>query len=175
MFRVIYAYIVRPKSILNSLDQYQLGPTSALVLCLVAAGSLSSADHGNVIIAFGAQLILIAGLLMIQTVVTDFFAQLSGLTANSLKLFQLFTLSLIPFLAEPALNGLLCVPHLGIVVGLISAALFVYTLYLQLISVKALYRIATSKAILIYCVPALIIFVAVLVVVIAAIYQVGVL
>jgi hypothetical protein len=173
MFRVIYAYIVRPKSILNSLDQYRLGPASTLVLCLIAAGSLSGADHGNVIMAFGAQVILIASLLMIQAFVTDFFAQLSGLAANSLKLFQLFTLSLLPFLAEPALNGLLGVPHIGIFVGLISAALFVYTLYLQLISVKALYRIETSKAILIYCVPALIILAAVFVVVIAAIYQVG--
>jgi hypothetical protein len=175
MLRFLYSYITHPKSIIQTHSTHQLGLPSLLILSLVAASSLATTPTSSIWISFITQFLLVGSLLIIQSIITDFIAQLTGNPANSLKLFQLMTLSLLPFLAEPALNILVSipVPLIQFLIKTLSFGLFIYSGYLQLISVKSLYQVSTAKALLIYTLPVILILATIAAIIIAMAFQVG--
>lgn len=159
----IKTYLRHPFQTIQSHAEDTPMKASVIMMALV---SFASAAQLTILgipswLMFSFILFLIVGFfLFLQSVVTDFVAQLFSLKPQSLKTFYWFGLSLAPHLLFLLKWGFIKmgVSSLSWMMSLFSLGLWVFSMVLQIYVIKTLYKTGTAKSCFIYFAPVLAIF-----------------
>jgi hypothetical protein len=149
-------FINRPKKYITIHCKFRYATFSMVSILLASSAILTeinSLSLNPIILLLLASIIYIS-VLFVQSIITDFFAQVFNYRANSYLLFIWFGISLLPLALNMPLNILSTrIPSLTILWGLCSLAILVSVLYLQIHIIKAIYGCSTKKSLLIYSLP----------------------
>ena len=105
-------------------------------------------------IAFLFLFIAFSVLLFFESIIIDFIAQLFKLKAQSLKLFFWLAISFLPLILTVPLHLLeTLLPYGKPLFSLAHLSCFIYSLFLQINTIKHLYGTSLKKSIFIYCIP----------------------
>ena len=157
IFSQLLRFITEPKKYIRIHSKFRR--TSLCMICILLAASAILTENNTlglnpIIIAILAYLIYIF-ILFIQSIITDFFAQLFKFKANSYLLFTWLGISLLPLSLNLPLNILSYrLPSSWYLLWDILALTIVCSVfYLQILSIKAIYGCSTKRSIIIYILP----------------------
>lgn len=158
MIHQLYQLITQPFSFIQTEKEASLGKLS--ILCILLA-SFCSASEANGLLTSALSLTLIcaaiyATMLFLQSVTIDFFAQwLLKTEAKSLKLFQWFSITLLPFTLWIPLELLESSGKAAGLFSLIKFGTLILILAEQISILKAQYTLTTKRSIFLYLLPLL--------------------
>lgn len=149
MMDFFYRYITAPKA---ALTEYQSPPKYAALLVLALASvSMVQLLSPFVVLELFLQGVFLAGVLIVETIVVDFIAQLFGKKAQSLRTFTWFAVGLLPSLMSVPIAVISqSAPMSGV---LLTFCMMIWVIYLKFLTLRVLYKVSLGKAILIYLFP----------------------
>lgn len=151
------SFITHPKRYILLRGKYNYPKFTLLCLALATSPVLTETNAGqfNAIALFSITFVIYIFFLAIQSMVTDFFAQLLKFKANSLNLFLWLGIGLLPLALLMPINILSqrLSPNFYFIWDISTFIIFLSVLYLHILSVKTLYQTSTKKAIVIYFLP----------------------
>ena len=156
MINELYQLILHPFTYIRS--NADKTPKKMAILCIVLASlSIASEANGKVLSLIPLSILTViaySNLLFIQSVTIDFFAQWSlGREAKSLRLYNWFNISFLPFALWVPLDIFATAGLSDTLISLIKFSLFGLILSLQITIIKTQYGLSLKKSILLYVFP----------------------
>ncbi len=149
MIDFFYRYLTDPRA---TLTEFKTPPRYAVLVVLILSSiSMVSLLTPFLVLELFLQGVFLAVVLMVETIVVDFIAQLFGKKAQSLRTFKWFCVALIPTLMSVPISVIvLSSPFLG---GTLTLVMVLWVFYLKFLSLRLLYEVSLGRAILIYLFP----------------------
>jgi len=123
------------------------------------AGADTSIGIGTIICGAPVGAVFVVIGFVISTALVQWVAKLFGGTGTFDKLAYAFSAITVPYSVVASVLGLLSIiPFVGILTGLVSFAMSIYLIILEVLAVKAVNRLDTGKAVGAVLLPALVIF-----------------